>query len=77
MGRLLGFSMIAESGSMIRASSRLFMTQFAISMQIKRLGNVIFIVLFGKLVAAAIIDHFGLLNVPKAPITTARIAFGQ
>jgi transporter family-2 protein len=37
------------------------------------LGNAIFIVLFGQLVAAAIIDHFGLLNVPKAPITTARI----
>jgi transporter family-2 protein len=37
------------------------------------LGNAIFIVLFGQLVAAAITDHFGLLNVPKAPITTARI----
>ena len=36
-------------------------------------GNSIFIVLFGQLVAAAIIDHFGLLNLPKAPITTARI----
>ena len=37
------------------------------------LGNAIFFVLFGQLVAAATIDHFGLLNVPKAPITTARI----
>ncbi len=37
------------------------------------LGNAIFIVLFGQLVAAAIIDHFGLLNVSKAPITIARI----
>ena len=37
------------------------------------LGNAIFMVLFGQLVAAAIIDHFGLLNVPEAPITTARI----
>ena len=37
------------------------------------LGNAIFIVLFGQLVAAAIIDHFGLSNVPKAPITIARI----
>ncbi len=37
------------------------------------LGNAIFIVLFGQLVAAAIIDHVGLLNVPKATITTARI----
>ena len=38
------------------------------------LGNAIFIVLFGQLVAAAIIDHVGLLNLPKAPITIARIA---
>ena len=37
------------------------------------LGNAIFVVLFGQLVAAAVIDNFGLLNVPKAPITTARI----
>ena len=37
------------------------------------LGNAIFIVLIGQLVAAAIIDHFGLLNVSKAPITIARI----
>ena len=37
------------------------------------LGNAIFIVLFGQLVAAATIDHFGLFNVPKAPIATARI----
>ena len=37
------------------------------------LGNAIFFILFGQLVAAAVIDHFGLFNVPKAPITTARI----
>ena len=37
------------------------------------LGNAIFIVLFGQLIAAAMVDHFGLLGVPKAPITTARI----
>ena len=37
------------------------------------LGNAIFIVLFGQLVAAAIIDHFGLLNVSRAPTTIARI----
>ncbi len=37
------------------------------------LGNAIFIVLSGQLVAAATIDHFGLLNVPKAPITTTRV----
>lgn len=38
------------------------------------LGNAIFIVLLGQLVAAAIIDHYGLLNVSKAPITLARVA---
>jgi len=37
------------------------------------LGNAIFIVLLGQLIAAAIIDHFGRLHVAKAPITTARI----
>ena len=37
------------------------------------LGNAIFIVLLGQLVTAAIIDHAGLLNVLKAPITTTRI----
>ena len=37
------------------------------------LGNAIFMVLLGQLVAAAIIDHYGLLNVPKAPITITRI----
>jgi len=37
------------------------------------LGNAIFAVLIGQLVAAAIFDHFGLFGVPKAPITTARI----
>jgi DNA-binding transcriptional LysR family regulator len=37
MGTLRSFVTIAESGSMTRAASRLFMTQSAISMQIKRL----------------------------------------
>ena len=37
------------------------------------LGNAIFAVLLGQLVGAAIIDHFGLLNIPRAPITSARI----
>jgi DNA-binding transcriptional LysR family regulator len=37
LGTLRSFVMIAESGSMTRAASRLFMTQSAISMQIKRL----------------------------------------
>ena len=37
MGTLRSFVTIAESGSMTRAASRLFLTQSAISMQIKRL----------------------------------------
>ncbi len=37
------------------------------------LGNAIFIVLFGQLVAAAAIDQFGLLDMPKAPITLKRL----
>jgi DNA-binding transcriptional LysR family regulator len=39
MGTLRSFVTIVESGSMTRAASRLFMTQSAISMQIKRLEN--------------------------------------
>ena len=39
MGTLRSFATIAESGSMTRAATRLFMTQSAISMQIKRLEN--------------------------------------
>ena len=38
------------------------------------LGNAIFIVLSGQLVAAAAIDHFALLDMPKAPITFKRLA---
>jgi transporter family-2 protein len=38
------------------------------------LGNAIFLVLIGQLLAATIIDHLGLLNVPKTPVTSARIA---
>jgi len=37
------------------------------------LGNAIFLVLFGQIVAAAIIDQYGLFYVPKNPITTVRI----
>jgi len=37
------------------------------------LGNAIFLVLIGQLVAATIIDHYGLLNAPKTPATIARI----
>ena len=39
LGTLRSFVTIAEAGSMTRAASRLFMTQSAISMQIKRLEN--------------------------------------
>jgi DNA-binding transcriptional LysR family regulator len=39
LGTLRSFATIADSGSMTRAASRLFMTQSAISMQIKRLEN--------------------------------------
>jgi len=38
------------------------------------LGNAIFLVLIGQLVAAIIIDHYGLLNVSKTSVTAARIA---
>ena len=37
------------------------------------LGNAIFLILFGQIVAAAIIDHHGLFYVPKTSITTVRI----
>ena len=37
------------------------------------LGNAIFLVLIGQLVAATIIDHYGLLNAPKTPVTVAHI----
>ena len=39
LGTLRSFVTIADAGSMTRAASRLFMTQSAISMQIKRLEN--------------------------------------
>lgn len=39
LGTLRSFVTIADSGSMTRAAARLFMTQSAISMQIKRLEN--------------------------------------
>jgi DNA-binding transcriptional LysR family regulator len=39
LGTLRSFATIADSGSMTRAASRLFMTQSAISMQIKRLES--------------------------------------
>ncbi len=36
-------------------------------------GNAIFIVLFGQLIASAVIDHCGLLNVPRSPATLTRV----
>ena len=36
------------------------------------LGNAIVVVLFGQLIAAAVIDHFALLGALKAPITWTR-----
>ena len=39
MGTLRSFVTIADAGSMTRAAGRLFMTQSAISMQIKRLES--------------------------------------
>ncbi len=38
------------------------------------LGNAIFLALIGQLVAAIIIDHYGLLNASKTSVTAARIA---
>lgn len=37
------------------------------------LGNAVFLVLLGQLVAATAIDHFALLGVPRAPVTALRI----
>ena len=37
------------------------------------LGNAIFVVLLGQLVAATTIDHFALLDVTRSPITSARV----
>ncbi|MEH6457956.1 MAG: DMT family transporter [Cocleimonas sp.] len=36
------------------------------------LGNAIFLVLFGQIVAAAIIDHYGLLYLPRTLLTADR-----
>ncbi len=37
-------------------------------------GNAIVMVLVGQVICAAIIDHFGLLGVPRAPIDVSRAA---
>lgn len=38
------------------------------------LGNAVFCVLFGQMVAAAVIDHFGLFGAPVMPISVTRAA---
>ena len=48
IGTLRSFVTIAESGSMTRAATRLFMTQSAISMQIKRLENSLGLTVFDR-----------------------------
>ncbi|HCH32873.1 MAG TPA: LysR family transcriptional regulator [Oceanospirillaceae bacterium] len=48
LGTLRSFATIAEAGSMTRAAARLFMTQSAISMQIKRLEASLGLVLFER-----------------------------
>lgn len=48
IGTLRSFVTIAETGSMTRAASRLFMTQSAISMQIKRLEEAIGLSVFER-----------------------------
>jgi len=48
LGTLRSFVTIAESGSMTRAATRLFMTQSAISMQIKRLENSLGLIVFDR-----------------------------
>lgn len=48
LGTLRSFVTIAESGSMTRAASRLFMTQSAISMQIKRLEQALGLSVFER-----------------------------
>ena len=48
LGTLRSFVTIADAGSMTRAASRLFMTQSAISMQIKRLENSLGLTVFER-----------------------------
>ncbi len=48
LGTLRSFVTIAEFGSMTRAATRLFMTQSAISMQIKRLENNLGLIVFDR-----------------------------
>lgn len=37
------------------------------------IGNAVFLVLLGQIIAAALIDHFGLFGVPRSPLTGLRI----
>ena len=48
LGTLRSFVTIADSGSMTRAAGRLFMTQSAISMQIKRLESSLGLIVFDR-----------------------------
>jgi len=48
LGTLRSFATIAETGSMTRAATQLFMTQSAISMQIKRLENSLGLTVFDR-----------------------------
>lgn len=38
------------------------------------IGNAVFLVLLGQIVAAAMIDHFGMFGVSRSPLTTLRVA---
>lgn len=38
------------------------------------IGNAVFLVLLGQIVAAAMIDHFGMFGVSRSPLTALRIA---
>lgn len=37
------------------------------------IGNAVFLVLLGQIVAAALIDHFGMFGVPRSPLTLLRM----
>ena len=60
-GYLAGFLFVLYIGSITVAAPRI------------GLGNAVFLVLLGQLVAAAAIDHFGLLSAPVAPLTPRRL----
>jgi DNA-binding transcriptional LysR family regulator len=59
LATLRSFINIAESGSMTRAAARLFMTQSAISMQIKRLEASLGLVVFERTAAGMVTTNAG------------------